>query len=805
MMKQFSCDIATILLIVMTSSAIGYSAQSEPPGGAPRPGQLKGMLLDEATRQPLQGAHVMIDGTVMGASTDASGGYAIGRIPPGIYNVRFVMLGYETRHVNSVVVNPGRTAWQQVELKSTVLQGKGVTVTAGYFQAARDAVVSSRSMDFEELRSDPGCAEDIQRSMQALPSVVSGEDGSNEIIVRGGIPGENLFLLDGIEISNPNHFSEQGAGGGPINLLNPYFVQRVDFYAGAFPACYGDKASSVMDITLREGSRDRRTGYATLGMSGAGLMAEGPIDHGKGSFLVSARKSYLELILGSIGMEAVPRYYDLQTKIVYDLNRSNKLFFDGAYGADFIEGRDEDTDDIRNPEHYDWRWRGDQQIYGMGWRRLLGAKGYTRLILSQVTSRWNQKETKNDSPYWRNHSTESEPTLKADLVFLPRRNLEMQFGAQIKNPRFDLVKRAESDTLFQYTANGFGGFSISDTVRISEPYSQDHNGRSMKTAAYMQWKWRPAARWTLTAGLRGDRFEYIRGGAVDPRLGASFGLNASTHVNLAAGQQSQAPNYSEVTANPLNRDLAYKRTRQVVFGMDRLFREDVRGTVEFFYKDYQRVPIGTSEMSPDPIEHDDGRLTGRGEGFARGAEIFLQKKPTGSSQFTVSYAYSVSRARDPRNGRMVDWDYDYRHIFTAIGGVQLHLKDKDWYRRLNRNWIYKAVGWILPLGDETGISFRWRYLGGRPYTQPVYHPELQRWLTDESTALNADRYPAYHRLDLRIDSRYFLDGWNIVAFLDFMNVYNRKNVWEYFYKKNGSIGTVNQYSFLPVGGVTVEF
>jgi hypothetical protein len=804
-MKQNKSIVGTIILIFLGLNSFGYSAPTKSLGDASRPGRLKGRLVDEASRRPLPEANVMIEGTAMGASTDSTGGYSISPVPPGVYNVRYLMLGYETRVLNNVVVNPGRTTWQQIEIKSTVLKGKGVTVTAGYFQAARDAVVSNRSVDFEELRSDPGSCEDVQRVMQALPSVVSGTDMNNEIIVRGGIPGENLFLMDDIEIPNPNHFGEQGTSGGPINMLNPLFVQRIDFYAGAFPARYGDKASSAMDITLREGNRDGYSGHAYVGMAGAGAVAEGPIQKGKGSILVSGQKSYLDLILTPLGLTAVPHYYSLQSKLVYDLNSNNKLTFNALYGNDFIEGKENDSNDPLSPENYNWKTDGGQHVFGLGWRRLLGRHGYTKVTLSQVTCQWNERTSKNNTLIWRNHSSEGERTLKTEFVYLPSASLEMQLGVQIKDLRFNLNKWAEGDTVFIHQMDETGLYRAMDTLKVYDPFYQKNQNRSVKSAAYMQWKWHPADRWTLTAGLRGDYFAFIRDGAVDPRLGVSFGLTPATHLNLAVGQQSQAPNYSEITAHPLNRDLDYKQTRQAVFSLDHLFREDIRGTIEFFYKDYRRVPIGVAELSADPLDMDNGRGVSRGEGFAKGMEVFLQKKSTQNTHFTVSYAYSVSKARDLRNGRMYNWDFDYRHMFTAIGGVQLHLKNKPWYQRLEKNWIYKIMGWILPLGDEVEISCRWRYLGGRPYTRPVYHPEYQRWLLDENVAVNANRYPAYHRLDLRIDRRFMFDGWNIVTYFDVMNVYNRKNVWEYYYKNNGSVETENQFSFMPVGGITVEF
>ena len=124
---------------------------------------------------------------------------------------------------------------------------------------------------------------------------------------------------------------------------------------------------------------------------------------------------------------------------------------------------------------------------------------------------------------------------------------------------------------------------------------------------------------------------------------------------------------------------------------------------------------------------------------------------------------------------------------------------------MKKHWLYKAVGWLLPFADEVEVGFRWRYLGGRPYTEPAYYPELQLWALDADIPLNSNRYPAYHRLDLRIDKRYMFNGWNIVAYFDMMNVYNRKNVWLYWYKSDGTIENVDQFHFVPIGGITVEF
>ena len=183
-----------------------------------KPGSITGKVVDKKNLQPLVGANVVIEGTNRGAATDLSGKFIIDRLSPGSYNLKIFYLGYITVKKGNVIVNPNRSTVLEVQMEETALEVESVEVTASYFQKPKEAVVSTRSMDFEEIRRSPGDLVDIQRAVQALPAVVSGSDQMNEIIVRGGIPGENLFIMDNIEIPNPNHFAIQGAGGIAVRL-----------------------------------------------------------------------------------------------------------------------------------------------------------------------------------------------------------------------------------------------------------------------------------------------------------------------------------------------------------------------------------------------------------------------------------------------------------------------------------------------------------------------------------------------------------------------------------------------------------
>jgi hypothetical protein len=791
-------------ILFLAYAALETGSLPAEPSAIPLAGRIQGQVLDESTESPLPGAMVMVEGTSLGAAADTAGRYGIERVPSGIVNVRFIMMGYETRVVNSVVVNPGRTTWQKIFLKSTVLKGREVKVTAGFFHDAKDAVVSNRSLDYEEIRIDAGSAEDIQRVVQALPAVVSGGDQENEIIVRGGMYGENLFVMDNIEIPNPNHFGYQGAGGGPVNMINNQFVRQVDFYAGAFPARYGDKASSVLDISLRDGDRKKRTGHAYLGMSGAGAMVEGPVNHGRGSYILSARKSFLDLIVSSIGLTAVPHYYNLQGKATYDINGNNQLLVNGIFGDDRIHITDEQEESAYNRGADDVVSKSHQYAVGATWRHLFGDKGYSKVTLSQTLNYWNQHVQQSGGWLYTNVSTEIERTLKVEATYQPSKAIEFNFGGHVKSVPFDLGIHADADTLFLHDTSSPWHRHIG-VFQAYPVYDRKNRTTSAKTAAFIHMKWHPFTRLTATMGLRADYFDYTKKRTFDPRLGLSYVLTGKTNLNLALGRHSQAPAYIQITAHPDNRDLDYKKTTQAVFGLERLFRDDIRGTFEVFYKDYQDVPISSSDLTANPYDASEGRLLSRGRGFARGVELFLQKKMSHKFHYTLSYSYSVSKGFDPRNGKTFNWDFDFRHVFTAICGVQWDLREKGWYRKLNEHAWYKFIDWILPFADQVEAAVRWRYLGGRPYTELTYSRDLRGWFMLPDTPLNSARYPTYHRLDFRLDRRYMFNGWNLVTYFDVMNVYSRDNIWAYQYYGDGTKEPILQYKVFPVGGITVEF
>ncbi len=762
------------------------------------PGSIQGRVIDQSTHEPIPGAVVAVAGTEVGANTDLDGRYRISSLEPGYYNIRISMLSYKTIMKNRVMVRGNTPTVLDIELEPNPIQLRGVTVRPSFFEKAKDAPVSSQRMDFEEIIAQPGGSWDVQRAVQALPAVVSGTDQNNEIIVRGGMFGENLFVLDNIEIPNPNHFAWQGTGGGPVTMINTDFVRQVDFYAGAFPARYGDKASSVLDIKYREGLSDRLHAKADLGMAGAGFGLEGPL--GRGNFMVSGHRSFLGLVSKGFGMTAVPHYYDVQGKAAYPLAPGLKISAVGLWGDDWIDI--EPGGDMDQQQNEVVKAKSKQYAGGMTLHALMG-NGYASLTVSRTKNSWNQYVVDTlGQELWINRSTEIESSAKVELS---RRfgAVELSGGVFLKRPECYFRQWMKPDTLYLYYP---GTDSIIASTGLINKYEVDDAFKTWKYGAYLQFKRSWSGLMTGNLGLRHDRHQLTGRDYLSPRLGLSWHLNPSTNLNLAAGRSYQSPDWYQLAMDMANRRLGSKYTDQAVLGLERFFSDDLRGTVEVYYKKYRDVPTPLSLATADP--HDfTSTYVNQGRGYAKGLELFLQKKVKKDFWGTASYSYSISRAEDPRYpGLEYDWDFDYRQVLTLIAGYRRDLRDREWFRSMRRSLWYRALSW-LPLlpADETEVSLKWRYLGGRPYTTQTYHPEWRRWTLDPGQPVNSARMRPYDRLDLHLQRRWYFEGLSLISYFDLQNIFNSKNDWMYLYNDDGTVSVVYQFSRMLVGGVVLEF
>ncbi len=228
--------------------------------------QVKGTVIDKNSRGPLEFINVMITGLNLGAVTDAEGHFTIEKVPPGIYRLQATAIGYKSVTTPEYILST-KNLNISIEMEENLTELDGVTVTTSPFRRDVESPVSLRIIGLQEIEKSPGANRDISRIVQSYPGVSFSPIGyRNDLIVRGGSPSENRFYLDGVEIPNINHFSTQGASGGPVGILNADLIREVNFYTGAFPADKGNALSSVLDFKLRDGDMERNSVKATLGL-----------------------------------------------------------------------------------------------------------------------------------------------------------------------------------------------------------------------------------------------------------------------------------------------------------------------------------------------------------------------------------------------------------------------------------------------------------------------------------------------------------------------------------------------------------
>ncbi|MCS6988698.1 MAG: TonB-dependent receptor [Chloroherpetonaceae bacterium] len=740
-------------------------------------GVIEGVVRDRETKQVVVGAKVSVVGAKLGAVTDASGKFKIPDIPVGVVQVKVDAFEYNSLTKTDVVVKASKPVYLTIELSARSAQAQEVTVTANLFERAEDAKVSTNKLSQEEIRRAPGASEDVTRMMLLLPGVVVPSDSRNDLIVRGGSPAENFILIDGIEIPNINHFGIQGTGGGEVGMIQVDFLQDVTFSAGGFSSKYGDRMSSVMDIHFREGNRNKGESRAIVGTVGAGAMTEGPIGGGKGAFMISGRQSYYDEMLNLFDQSyktTIPNYASFNLKITYDLDANHRLALIGVGGRDNIR-------QAPNPSAVDLnennQWQG---ALGASHAWLLSKQSFIRTSLSSNyysfftrTVQTGTAGTPEDK--YRNESSEREFVLRSDVSH--RVSSDDLFEAGVVARHLAAENRLNIQAYFDPYA-----------ATLRPAVNETRKASAVKFGGYAQYTKFFLKRFSLTAGGRFDYFSYINEPlSIAPRAGLSVFLRSNLKLNFAWGVYYQSPPMVWAMAKPENRALRQMRADHFVAGVEFYPNDDLKLTLEAFAKRYRNYAASSQipalSMANLATEFGtfglDERLANGGIGRASGIEIFAQKKFTDDYYFIANYSFSVIEHAG-LDGVFRAGSFDFRHVVSL------------------------TLGYKLDENFELGL--RWRYLGGKPYTpfDEASSGSIGGFL--DLSRVNALRYPAYSRLDVRVDYRLFTSDVTLTAFVDIQNATSNANVSGQIWNASKRRAEfVYHIPLLPVVGVRAEF
>ena len=701
--------------------------------------QVKGTVIDKSSRQPLEFINVMIVGLNKGGVTNAEGKFSIGQVPPGIYRLQASAIGYKTVTTPEYILST-RDLHIQIEMEENQTELEGVTVTASPFRRDIESPVSLRIIGLQEIEKSPGANRDISRIVQSYPGVAFSPIGyRNDLIVRGGSPSENRFYLDGVEIPNINHFSTQGASGGPVGILNADLIREVNFYTGAFPTDKGNALSSVLDFKLRDGDMERNSLKATLGASEVSLASNGHLGK-KTSYLVSVRQSYLQFLFDMLGLPFLPTFTDAQFKLKTRFDARNELTVLGLGGIDKMKLNTK-ADDEDNEYILSYLPKIQQETFTLGavYRHYAGAHVQSVVASHSYLNNRNTKYQQNDESdpehlMLRLRSTEQNTQLRLENSS-SFRNWKVTVGtsldySQYSNTTFQKVYTDRAQTFDYHTYLGIMRWGLFGTVNYT---SIDE-------------------RFTASLGLRADANNYSAAmkdlsDQLSPRLSLSYQLTEHWSLSGNAGLYYQLPPYTALgfkNNNGLYANkyaLRYMQVSQGSVGLNWRKGDTFEVSVEGFYKDYDKIPLSVADGIPLTCKGNDygvignELLTSTAQGRSYGAELLLKWLVAKKLNLASSFTLFKSEYRTDKESEYIASAWDNRFIFNLRGTYNLP-----------RHW---------------SVGMKVSCIGGAPYTP--YNADKSSLVTAwnaqgkpyyDYTRYNEERLPAFTQVDIRIDKTF---------------------------------------------------
>lgn len=774
--------------------------------------QIKGIVTSAKTGQPLDFVSVSILNEDRGAISDSSGHYLLQNVDPGIYRVQAKSMGYVKWISPEFRLSSGDYIIN-ISLQESEKEMNEIAVYASPFRKSTESPISLQTIGVQEIEKSPGANRDISRVVNSFPGVAStaGNGYRNDLIVRGGGPAENRFYLDGVEIPNINHFSTQGASGGPIGILNADFIREVGFYTGAFPVNRGNALSSVLDFRLQDGSDDRNIIKATVGASEVALGANGHIGN-KTTYLVSARQSYLQLLFRALGMSFLPTFTDAQFKVKTRFSPAHELTVLGLGAIDNMRlNFDTDPDDESRQYVLKYLPRIKQNSFTLGSVYKHYAANHTQTVVV------SHSFTENKNIKYKDNDESSEENLM----------LRYRSDENETHLRFENSSRLNNFTLT-------GGFNT-DWSRFSTHSQQKLYYEAPEMLIYNSqmdlFRWGIFAsaafqsnnkRFSTSLGLRTDAADYNSRmknplQQLSPRLSLSWQLTKDWSVSGSIGRFFQLPAYTTLGYKDqqgifVNRKntTKYLRSDQYIIGTEYQLGTLARFSVEGFYKIYANGPLSLLDSIPLACKGTNYGVTGNeaiastADGRAYGVEVMARWIGRGRFNLITSYTFVRSEFKRPEKNEYIPTAWDNRHLLTVSGTY-----------KLPRNW-------------DIGLKFR--AMGGTPYTpydedksSLVVAWDAQAQPYYDYSLYNQYRLKAFTQLDLRVDKSYYFKGVMLGFYLDLQNILNTKYRNPDVYLSTGVIDPatatlppneqrylmkyIEQKSgtILPTLGITVEF
>lgn len=753
---------------------------------------IRGVILDQESKQPLVGATVTVVGETMGATTDPDGNFKIFKVPVGRRTLKVSYIGYEPLTVPDVMVTAGKEVVLTLTLSESVNKMDEVTIT---YDRKKDrtvtnnemAVVSSRSFNPDDTKKFAGALGDPSRMAANFAGVISGNDSRNDIVVRGNSPNAMLWQMEGVNIPNPNHFGSNFNTGGPVSMLNANNIAKSDFFTSAFPAQYGNANGGVFDLSLREGNNQKREFVGQVGFNGFELGAEGPFSkNSKASYVINYRYSTLALMQDAginVGTgAATPLYQDMNFKITAPTKNKGKFSIWGMGGISSIDllGRDVDTTEINfygaRDENTLPRYRAG--VVAASYEKSLNQKTYAKFTLAAGGNKnyftIDSIDYIADANYRRGEGSFSDVKYSAILNITHKLNAKnsIHAGANHDMSRFD------------YFNKDVYNFGTIDTIRVKQ------NGTINLSQAYAQWKHRFNARLSANVGLHFQYFDVNKQFVAEPRLGVRYAMNEKQSINVGYGLHHQnMPTYNLFVRNEFgqetNKDVKFTQSNHFVLGYENSFSASWKLKTEVYYQILSKVPVSNYPSSFSMLNvgaafvpSDENDLVNAGSGKNYGLELTLERFFNKGFYMLMTGSLFESKYKGS-DGIERNTAFNTNYAANILAGKEVAIGKK---------------------GDILYGNFKASRIGGRYFTPLDLDASkiAGRPIFDYSRPFS-EKQPDYFRIDMKIGWRRDFKKSSMEFAVDLQNITNHQNIFSQGYNKyTNTISYEYQTGFFPV-------
>ncbi len=814
---------------------------------------IHGFIRENETGEPLPYANIILPDLNRGGTSNIDGYFVISNLPVGTHTLIVSIIGYE-KHIQSVQLPGDMNLRLDIRLNQEIIEGQTIEVSAEREKFKELVSTSTVTLDRRAIEVAPSFVEaDVFRALQLLPGVQSLNDFSSALYVRGSTPDQNLIMLDGITVYNPMHL------GGIFSTFNTDAIKEADFHAGGFPAQYGGRLGSILNIINREGNTEEVSGNANVSLISSKLLVEGPLPTGKserlkGSWMIAGRRTYFDVVANTAWNYLVkPRmsvldrenavdniipyyFYDFQGKVNLDIGSDHRLTWSSFYGDDVLywnytgtnSSADWYDDGYIDPENYyyessesslfDWRWGNFTN--SLNWRWIISPRLIAKSSVANSRFRFavdfnyadeGFSQSDYDTSSWKSSfgfdlfDRINDHSIESDLTWLTNDDHTISGGFQRKQVHFNLGMLIGSE------------YSADTSREVYRDTLMWMESKPVETAFYLQDKWNVSPLLSLQTGLRLAHYSPHDNIYFEPRIGLKRFINDNLSLKASVGRYHQFL----TVANPPDENLRFldiwfgvpedrkaPRSDHYILGLEYMTDSDYLFRAETYYKSFDNLltlkPTDLIAIDGDGSVHiDPFNEFWDTDAYAQGFELLL-KKLTGKVRGWAGYTFAETKRKYEKQ----DWyfpKYDRTHTLNVVA---------DW-----------------ALTEKLHFSTALTYSSGNPYTAVIGRSENWQdnqygvddyWFNQQSYLYgdrNAERYPDYFRLDMSIKKR---STWRFGTkewYFQVLNVTNHLNVFTYIHQtraeydrqaqeyinKGVQRAGIPMFPFFPTFGVKYEF